>query len=60
MSPLEQDITWNKQVNKLLEPEPELDIRKDMQNKVEAIKDSAFYINKTAKGQLLGLYYQVS
>lgn len=54
MSLLEQDIIRKKQVNKLLELEPKLNIRKNKE-----IKNSAIYA-KVVKNQLLGLYYLVS
>lgn len=57
---LEQNTTRQRQVNKLLESEPELDITKDKEYKVEAMKDSAVYANEVAGDQLLGLYYLIS
>lgn len=55
---LEQNATRKKQVNKLLELEIELDIRKDKEYKVEVTKNSTVY-TKVVKGQLPGLYYLV-
>lgn len=40
---LEQNTTKKRQVNKLPEIEPELNIGKDKKYKVEAIKNSAIY-----------------
>lgn len=57
---LKQDITSNKQVNKLLELQPKLDIKKNQEYKVEEIKKSTVHTNKVVKSQLLGLYYSIS
>lgn len=40
--------------------EPELDLGKNKEYKVNTIKDSVVYVNVIARGQLTGLYYLVS
>lgn len=49
----------NRQINQLLELEPEFDVREDKEYKIKVIKDNAIY-DKAVKGQVSGLYYIVS
>lgn len=60
ISILEQDSTRKGRVNKLLEPEPDFDVGKHKEYKLETIKNSIVYANEAVGGQLLGLYYLVS
>lgn len=60
MSLLEYDIIRKEQVNELLNLKLELNIRREKEYKVEAIKNSTIYITKTIVSQLSGLYYLVS
>lgn len=55
---LKQDITEKSQVNKLLKLELELNIGENKKYKIEAIKNSAVYIEVT-ENQLPALYYLV-
>lgn len=54
---LKQNTSKKGQVNKLLEPELEFNVKKNKEYKVETIKDNAVYAIKDAGGQLSELYY---
>lgn len=56
---LKQNTIKKKQVNKLLELEPKLNLRTNKKYKIEAIYNSKAYIKKVAD-QLLRLYYLIS
>lgn len=60
ISLLRQNITKKRQVNKLFDPEPALDIKEDNKYKVEIIKNSAIYANENTRGQFSRLYYLIS
>lgn len=56
---MEKNTTREGLINKPLEFNLALDVEEDNKYKIKTIRNSAIYVNKVAKTQVLGLYYLV-